>query len=103
MQLLAWDGVAVEVINLVAGLVLFLIAIYARNKFEFRIFRLGWSFIAISGIIKVISSSFRIYYSYYELHEYVPYGRALLVIGRVMTVIGVYLLASAAIDLWGDT
>ena len=102
MDILAWDGVVVEVVNLAAGLSLFLIAIYARNKFEFRIFRVGWSFIALSGLVKVFASSFRVYYSYYELYDYIPYGRSLLVLGRVLTVIGVYLLATAAIDLWGD-
>ncbi|MDY6965925.1 MAG: hypothetical protein SVM80_08160 [Halobacteriota archaeon] len=103
MPIAVWDGVAVEAINLIAGLLLLLIAIYARQKFNFSIFRLGWNFIALSGIVKVIASSFRIYYAYYELYELIPYGRALLVVGRILTVIGVYLLASAAIKLWGET
>lgn len=103
MSILAWDGVTVEAINLIAGFTLFLIAIYARQKFSFAIFRLGWNLIALSGLIKVIASSFRIYYTYYEIYELIPFGRVLLVVGRILTVVGVYFLASAAIKLWGET
>ena len=101
-EIVWWDSITLEAINLIAGFILFLIAIYARQKFSFAIFRLGWNFIALSGLTKVIASSFRIYYTYYEMCELIPYGRALLVIGRILTVVGVYFLAITAINLWGD-
>jgi len=103
MPISVWNSVSIEAVNLVAGFILFLIAIYARKKFTFSIFKLGWTLIALSGIVKVIASVYRMYYAYYEIYELIPPGRALLVIGRILTVLGVYLLASAAIELWGDT
>jgi len=92
----------VELVNFVAGILISTVAIYAQRKFHFVIFRLGWGIIAASGLIGVVGSLFRAYYTYASLYEeLVPWGRAFLVVSRVTLVIGIYLLAAAALKIWG--
>lgn len=90
-----------EVVNLVAGILIFGVAIYARMKFRFAVFKLGWDIIATSGAIRVVGSFFRAYYTYIGSYS-LTWGRAFLVVGRVVLVIGIYVLAIAAIKLWGE-
>jgi len=98
------SATVVELVNFAAGILILAVAIYAQRKFHFVIFRLGWGIIAASGAIGVAGSLFRAYYTYipglYE--ELVPWGRAFLVVGRVSLVIGIYLLAVAALKIWGE-
>ncbi len=95
------SATVVELVNLVAGILMLAVAIYARRKFRFAVFKLGWDIIAASGAIRVVGSLFRAYYTYTDSLELIPWGRAFLVVGRVVLVVGIYVLAIAAIKLWG--
>lgn len=98
------SATAVELVDMVAGFLILAVAIYAQRKFRFVIFKFGWDIIAVSGAIRVAGSLFRAYYTYipglYE--ELVPWGRAFLVVGRVVLVIGIYVLAVTGLKLWGE-
>jgi len=96
------SATVVELVNLVTGILILAVAIYAQRKFRFPIFKLGWDIIAASGAIRVAGSLFRAYYTYADLLELIPWGRAFLVIGRVVLVIGIYVLAVAGLKLWGE-
>jgi len=96
------SATAVELVDLIAGLLILAVAIYAQRKFRFVIFKLGWDIIAASGAIRVAGSLFRAYYTYIDSYEFIPWGRAFLVIGRVVLVIGIYVLAVAGLKLWGE-
>ncbi|MEA2032052.1 MAG: hypothetical protein U9N41_00525 [Euryarchaeota archaeon] len=97
------DGAtAVELADLVAGILILAVAIYAQRKFRFVIFKSGWDIMAASGAISVAGSLFRAYYTYVDSYELIPWGRAFLVVGRVVLVIGIYVLAVAGIKLWGE-
>lgn len=96
------SATVVELVNLVTGILILAVAIYAQRKFRFVIFKLGWDIIAASGAIRVIGSLFRAYYTYIDSYELIPWGRAFLVVGRIVLVIGIYVLAIAGIKLWGE-
>ncbi|MGB2729030.1 MAG: hypothetical protein WBD09_11300 [Halobacteriota archaeon] len=96
------SATVVELVNLVTGILILAVAIYAQRKFRFAIFTLGWDIIAASGAIRVIGSLFRAYYTYIDSYELIPWGRAFLVVGRIVLVIGIYVLAIAGIKLWGE-
>jgi len=91
-----------ELVNLVTGILILAVAIYAQKKFRFTIFKLGWAIIAVSGAIGVIVSLFRAYYTYADLLELIPWGRAFLVVCGAILVIGIYVLAVAGLKLWGE-
>jgi hypothetical protein len=97
------SATALELVNLIAGILIAGVAIYACRIFHFAIFKRGWCIVAASGVLMVIGSLFRAYYTYTGLYgELVPWGRAFLVVGRVVLVIGIYVLAVAGIKLWGE-
>lgn len=96
------SATAVELVNLVTGILILAVAIYAQRKFRFFIFKLGWEIIAASGAISVAGSLFRAYYTYIDLYELIPWGRVFLVVGRVVLVIGIYVLVVAGLKLWGE-
>ena len=96
------SATVVEMVNLVTGILILAVAIYAQKRFRFAIFKLGWDIIAASGAISVIGSLFRAYYTYTDSLELIPWGRAFLVVGGVVLVIGIYVLAMAGIKLWGE-
>jgi len=96
------SATAVELVDLAAGFLILAVAIYAQRKFRFPVFKLGWDIIAASGAISVAGSLFRAYYTYADLFELIPWGRAFLVVGRVTLVIGIYVLAVAGVKLWGE-
>ncbi|MBC8521212.1 MAG: hypothetical protein H8D26_04385 [Methanomicrobia archaeon] len=96
------SATVVELVNLVTGILILAVAIYAQRKFRFVIFKLGWDIIAASGAIRVVGSLFRAYYTYIDSYELIPWGRVFLVIGRIVLVIGIYVLAIAGIKLWGE-
>jgi hypothetical protein len=96
------SATVVELVNLVVGILILAVAIYAQKKFRFVIFKLGWDIIAASGAIRVVGSLFRAYYTYIDSYELIPWGRAFLVLGRIVLVIGIYVLAIAGLKLWGE-
>ena len=96
------SATAVELVDMVAGFLILGVAIYAQRKFRFPVFKLGWDIIAASGAIRVAGSLFRAYYTYIDSYELIPWGRAFLVAGRVVLVIGIYALAIASVSLWGE-
>lgn len=96
------SATAVELVDMVAAVLILAVAIYAQRKFRFPIFKLGWDIIAASGAISIAGSLFRAYYTYADLFELIPWGRAFLVVGRVVLVIGIYVLAVAGLKLWGE-
>lgn len=96
------SATVVELVNLITGVLILAVAIYAQRQFRFVIFKFGWAIIAVSGAIRVAGSLFRAYYTYADLLELIPWGRAFLVVGRVVLVIGIYVLAIAGLKLWGE-
>ncbi len=96
------SATVVELVNFVVGILILAVAIYAQKKFRFVIFKLGWDIIAASGAIRVVGSLFRAYYTYIDSYELIPWGRAFLVVGRIVLVIGIYVLAIAGLKLWGE-
>ncbi|MBA7523005.1 hypothetical protein ES705_15127 [subsurface metagenome] len=97
------SATVVELVNLVTGILILAVAIYAQKRFRFAIFKLGWDIIAASGAIRVVGSLFRAYYTYIDSYELIPWGRrAFLVVGRIVLVIGIYVLAIAGLKVWGE-
>lgn len=95
-------GTIVEIINLFIAFCIIIIAKYAMDKFKIAVFRKGWYFIALSGAVLVIGSVFRAYYSYTNQFELVAFGRLFISVHLVLMLIGIYLLATTAVKLWGE-
>ena len=95
-------GTAVEIINLFIAIGIIIVAKYAMDKFKFVVFRKGWYVIALSGVLLVAGSVFRAYYSYTDRFEPVGFGRLFILVHMVLMLIGIYLLATTAVKLWGE-
>ncbi len=97
------SATVVELVNFVAGILILAVAIYAQRKFRFAIFKLGWDIIAASGAFMAIGSLCRAYCTYAGLYEErVPKDGVFFVISKVTLVIGIYVLAVAAVKLWDE-
>ncbi len=102
-------AILMEEFNLATGIFIMLLAIYARRKFRFVIFKSGWDVVALSGAIATAASVFRIYYTYAGLYDepflfmtFIAWGRALLVTSHLVLMAGIYILALTGIKLWGE-
>lgn len=96
------SATVLELVNLVTGIIIAVMAIYAQNKINFAIFKRGFSIIAVSGIIMAVIAPYRAYYTYMGLYELIPIGRAGLVIARIVLIIGLFVLGKAAISIYGE-
>ncbi len=96
------SATAVELVNMVAGIFILGMAIYVQRKSNLAIFNRGLDIIAASGAIGVVGSLFRAYYTYIESYELIPWGRAFLVVGRVVLVIGLYVFAMAVLKICSE-
>lgn len=96
------SATAVELVNLVAGIFILAVAIYVQRKSNLAIFNRGLYIIAASGAIRVVGSLFRAYYTYTDSLELIPWGRAFLVVGRIVLVIGLYVFAMAVLKICGE-
>lgn len=96
------SATAVELVNLVAGIFILAVAIYVQRKSNLAVFKRGLYIIAASGAIRVVGSLFRAYYTYTGLLELISWGRAFLVVGRVVLVIGLYVFAMAVLKICGE-
>ncbi len=96
------SATAVELVNLVAGIFILAVAIYVKRKANLAIFNRGLDIIAASGAIRVVGSLFRAYYTYTDSLELIPWGRAFLVVGRVVLVIGLYVFAMAVLKICSE-
>jgi hypothetical protein len=97
------DATIVELLNLGMGICIVIISIYASKKFSLHIFRQGWIIVALSGVIMVLGSIVRIYYSHLNLYmEWAWLGRIFILVHLFFLVIGIYLLAMTAVKMWGD-
>ena len=98
------SATAIELVNLVAGILISVVALHACKRFNFAILRRGCLTIAVSGALMAVSSGFRAYYTsvpgLYE--ELVPWGRAFLTIARITLLIGISVFVLAALKIWGD-
>lgn len=93
----------VELLNFIMSFCIILISVYASNKFTLRIFRRGWFVIMISGAVMVAGSIFRSYYSHIGLYEELAWlGRIFILVHLFFLVIGIYMLATTAVRMWGD-
>lgn len=93
----------IELINMVMGTFIVFICLYASKKFSLHIFRRGWLIIMLSGLILVFGSILRAYYSYSNLYmELAWLGRMFIFAHLALMVIGIYLLATVAVKMWGD-
>ncbi len=96
------SATAVELVNMVAGIFILGMAIYVQRKSNLAIFNRGLDIIAASGAISVVGSLFRAYYTYIESYELIPWGRAFLVVGRIVLVIGLYVFAMAVLKICSE-
>ncbi len=93
----------VELINMLMGILIVFICIHASKKFSLHIFRRGWLLLALSGVVLVLGSILRAYYSYSNLYmELAWLGRMFIFVHLLLMVIGIYLLATIAVKMWGD-
>lgn len=93
----------VELLNLIMSLCIILISVYASNKFTLRIFRRGWFVVGISAVIMLMGSIFRSYYSHMGVYEeWAWLGRIFVFFHLLFLVIGIYMLATTAVRMWGD-
>ncbi|MDF1556775.1 MAG: hypothetical protein P1P80_01135 [ANME-2 cluster archaeon] len=93
----------IELLNMSMGICIALISLFAYRKFSLHIFRRGWLIVALSGIVMMLGSIFRAYYSYANQYlEWAWLGRIIIFIHLVLLVIGIYVLALTAVKMWGD-
>ncbi|KAF5421263.1 MAG: hypothetical protein GQ469_05120 [Methanosarcinales archaeon] len=97
------SATVIEFLNMCMGICIVVISFYAYKKFSLRIFRRGWLIVALSGVVMVLGSILREYYSYANLYtEWAWLGRLFILIHLVLLVIGIYLMAVTAVKMWGD-
>lgn len=93
----------VELLNLGMGVCIIVISFYAAKKFSILLFIRGWFIISLSGVIMVLGSFFRAYYSFTGTYEeWAWLGRIFVLIHLFVLVIGIYLLATTAVTIWGN-
>ena len=93
----------IELLNIGMGIGIVIISIYASKKFSLDIFRQGWFIVGLSGAVMLLGSILRVYYSYANLYmEWAWLGRLFIFIHLFLLVIGIYLLATTAVKMWGD-
>lgn len=93
----------IELINMMMGISIVFICLHASKKFSLHIFRRGWVILMLSGAVLVFGSILRAYYSYFDLYmELAWLGRAFIFAHLLLMVIGIYLLATIAVKMWGD-
>ena len=96
------SATAIELVNLVAGILIAGVALHACKKFNFAILRRGCFTIAASGALMAVSSGFRAYYTYADLLELIPWGRAFLTAARITLLIGLSVFVLSALKIWGE-
>jgi len=97
------SATVIEFLNMCMGICIVVISFYAFKKFSLHIFRRGWLIVSLSGVVMVLGSIFREYYSYANLYiEWAWLGRLFILLHLVLLVIGIYLLAMTAVRMWGD-
>ena len=96
------SATAIELVNLVAGILIAGVALHACKKFNFAILRRGCFTIAASGALMAVSSGFRAYYTHADLFELIPWGRAFLTIARITLLIGISVFVLSALKIWGE-
>ena len=93
----------IELLNMVMGICIILISIYASNKFSLHVFKRGWLIVALSGAVMMLGSIFRAYYSFTDQYmEWAWLGRIFVFFHLLLLVTGIYLLALTAVKMWGD-
>jgi uncharacterized integral membrane protein len=93
----------IELFNIVMGICIIIISLYASKKFNIHLFKRGWLIIALSGAVMVLGSIFRSYYSFTNQYlEWAWLGRIFILIHLLFLLIGIYLLALTAVKMWGD-
>jgi hypothetical protein len=93
----------IELFNIVAGIFIIIISLYASEKFNIYLFKSGWFIIAASGAVMVVGSIFRTYYSHTNQYlEWAWLGRTFISVHLLLLLIGIYLLAHTAVKMWGD-
>jgi ABC-type Co2+ transport system permease subunit len=96
------SATAVELVDMVAGILISVVALHACKKFNFAILRRGCFTIAVSGALMAVSSGFRAYYTYADLLELIPWGRAFLTAARITLLIGIGIFVLSALKIWGE-
>ncbi|HUV79935.1 MAG: hypothetical protein JJE19_06270 [Methanosarcinales archaeon] len=96
------SATAVEFVNMVMGIIIFSMAIAAQKKINLTILKRGFTIIAISGLMMAAIAPYRAYYTYADLYELIPIGRALLALTRVILIVGLYLVGKGIISICGE-
>jgi len=92
----------IELFNIVMGICIIIISMYASEKFNIHLFKRGWLIIALSGAVIVLGSIFRSYYSYTNKYlECAWLGRIFIFVHLFLLMVGIYLLALTAVKMWG--
>lgn len=92
----------VEFVNMVTGILIFSMAIAAQKKINLAILKRGFKIIAVSGAMMAAIAPYRAYYTYADLYELIPIGRAFLAVARVILIIGLFVVGKAVISICGE-
>lgn len=92
-----------SVLNIILAFILLTSAVYAQKMFGLAIYKRSWYLFMVASVLMVAGSIIRLYISLYDHYAMLWIPRVFDFVERVLLIVGIYLLASIAVKLWGDT
>jgi hypothetical protein len=94
--------IILSILNILLAIILLYSSRYALKKFRLSIFKKPWYLFILVSILMIVGSAIRLYISWYDDYSILWISRGLDFIQRLLLIIGIYMLASVTIKLWGD-